>query len=293
MEKVRRLTTMTPTMHDWIGNWQPGREEVDDHVDPARLHSLAATLDLAASPARTVPPLWHWLYCQSPWPLSSDLGADGHPADGPFLPPIPHRRRMFAGGRLGITEPLMVGEPVDREAEVVDVDVKNGRSGEMLFVTVRHEYRQRGAVRIVEEQDLVYRSAAGGAPSGDVNRNPLGESRTPWVSNPRFSSPLLFRFSALTANAHRIHYDAEYATAVEGFPALVVHGPLLAVHMAELVRAKAAHRAVAAFTFRLQRPVFMGDVVQVEGTPTADGAELTVVSGSGVTHASATATFVP
>jgi len=284
---------MTPSMRDWIGNWQPGREEVADRVDPARLHALAATLDLAETPVDTVPPLWHWLYCQSPWPLTKDLGDDGHPADGPFLPPIPHRRRMFAGGRLGITAPLTVGEPVHRQAEVVDASVKNGRSGEMLFVTVRHEYRQRGVVRISEEQDLVYRSAAGSAPTPGVSRNPLGELMTPWASIPRFSPPLLFRFSALTANAHRIHYDADYATAVEGFPALVVHGPLLAVHMAELVRAQAADRAVAAFTFRLQRPVFLGDVVRVEGIPVADGAELAVVSGSGVTHASATATFVP
>ena len=283
---------MTPSMRDWIGNWQPGREEVADRVDPARLHALAATLDLAETPVDTVPPLWHWLYCQSPWPLTKELGDDGHPADGPFLPPIPHRRRMFAGGRLGITAPLTVGKPVHRQGEVVDATVKNGRSGEMLFVTVRHEYRQCGVVRISEEQDLVYRSAAGSAPTPGVSRNPLGEL-TPWASIPRFSPPLLFRFSALTANAHRIHYDADYATAVEGFPALVVHGPLLAVHMAELVRAQAADRAVAAFTFRLQRPVFLGDVVRVEGIPVADGAELAVVSGSGVTHASATATFVP
>ncbi|WP_285028869.1 MaoC family dehydratase N-terminal domain-containing protein [Mycolicibacterium sp. lyk4-40-TYG-92] len=282
---------MAPSMRDWIGNWQPGREEVADHVDPARLHALAATLDLAETPVDVVPPLWHWLYCQSPWPATDDLGEDGHPADGPFLPPIPHRRRMFAGGRLNVTAPLTVGEPVHRRAETVDVAVKHGRSGEMLFVTVRHEYRQRGVVRIIEEQELVYRSDTSGAPAVDVNRNPLGELTTPWSSLPRFSPPLLFRFSALTANAHRIHYDADYATAVEGFPALVVQGPLLAVHMAELVRIHAAGRAVAAVTFRLQRPVFLGDVVRVEGSPTADGAELAVVSGSGVTHASAAVTF--
>ena len=284
---------MAPSMRDWIGNWQPGREEVADHVDPARLHALAATLDLAETPVDVVPPLWHWLYCQPPWPLTDDLGEDGHPADGPFLPPIPRRRRMFAGGRLNVTAPLTVGEPVHRQAETVDVAVKHGRSGEMLFVTVRHEYRQRGVVRISEEQDLVYRSDDGSASSAVINRNPLGENRTPWASTPRFSPPQLFRFSALTANAHRIHYDADYATAVEGFPALVVHGPLLAVQMAELVRSQAAGRAVTAFTFRLQRPVFLGDVVRVEGTPTAGGAELAVVSGSGVTHASAVVTFGP
>lgn len=284
---------MAPSMRDWIENWRPGREEVTDHVDAARMHSLAATLGSADTPVETVPPLWHWLYCQSPWPRTADLGDDGHPAAGPFLPPIPQRRRMFAGGSLSVTTPLIVGEPAHRRAEVVDIAVKNGRSGEMLFVTVRHEYRQRGAVRIVEEQDLVYRSDTGGAPSVEVSRNPLGELITPWSALPRFSPPLLFRFSALTANAHRIHYDADYATAVEGFPALVVHGPLLAVHMAELVRTHAADRAVAAFTFRLQRPVFLGDVVRVEGSPTADGAELAVVSGSGVIHASAAVTFAP
>lgn len=284
---------MIPSMHDWIGSWRPGREESDDLVDPARLHSLAATLGIAESPAEVVPPLWHWLFCQPPWPLTGDLGDDGHPADGPFLPPIPQRRRMFAGGRLRIAAPLTVGEAVHRQAEVTDVAVKNGRSGDMLFVTVRHEYRQHGAVRLVEEQDLVYRSGTGGAAPGEVNRNPLGENRTPWASLPRFSPPLLFRFSALTSNAHRIHYDADYAMAVEGFPALVVHGPLLAVFMSELVRAHAADRAVATFTFRLQRPVFLGDVVRVEGTPADDSAELAVVSGSGVTHASATVTFAP
>jgi 3-methylfumaryl-CoA hydratase len=285
--------SMPPSLRDWVENWRPGLEEVTDDIDAARMHSLAATLGSAETPAETVPPLWHWLYCQSPWPRTADLGDDGHPDAGPFLPPIPQRRRMFAGASLRITTPLTVGEPAHRRAEVVDIAVKNGRSGEMLFVTVRHEYRQRGVVRIVEEQDLVYRSGTAGAPSIEVNRNPLGESRTPWSARPQFSPALLFRFSALTANAHRIHYDADYATAVEGFPALVVHGPLLAVQMAELVRSHAAGRAVAALSFRLQRPVFLGDVVRVEGTPTAGGAELAVVSGSGVTHASAVVTFGP
>lgn len=161
-----------------------------------------------------------------------------------------------------------------------------------MFVTVRYDYRQDGAPRLTEEHDLVYRSDTGTSTPFERVTEPLAAPASPWVIEPTTHPALLFRFSALTANAHRIHYDDRYTTEVEGFPGLVVHGPLLAVYLAELARANSA-RALTGFQFRLLRPVFVGDAISVQGTPDADGqtAELSVVSGAGTTHASAQATF--
>jgi 3-methylfumaryl-CoA hydratase len=145
----------------------------------------------------------------------------------------------------------------------------------------------------VEEQDLVYRSDDGSATPFSRPTEPLGPQTTPWVSHPQVDSALLFRFSALTANAHRIHYDEPYATGVEGFPGLVVHGPLLAVYLAELARRNGPTSGLSGFEFQLRRPVFVGDEFRVQGTPAGDGksASLTVVSGAATTHVTATARY--
>ena len=291
---------MTPTsaaadgLSRYISDWQPEAVDCTDVVTAPRAQALADTLDLADKPAAQdpLPPLWHWVYFPD-WPATAELGPDGHPAAGHFLPPIPNRRRMFAGGRVTMTAPLVVGEPANRHSAIADTRVKHGRTGEMLFVTIRHSYRQNGEVRLVEEQDLVYRSDEGATTSFTRIVEPLAEPSTPWTAQPHTHPVLLFRFSALTGNAHRIHYDEPYAVNGEGYPGLVVHGPLLALYMAELVRANSGGRAVAGFEFRLQRPVFVGDEIRVQGAPSnGDGpVELTVVSGRGTTHASANATY--
>ncbi|SEG69320.1 3-methylfumaryl-CoA hydratase [Thermomonospora echinospora] len=260
-----------------------------DELPPGPAAVLAGVLDRpgdAPGQGEPLPPLWHWLYFLE-WPAQSELGADGHPAHGHFLPPIPERTRMFAGGRLRVHAPLEVGRPAVRTSTLAGVNVKQGRTGEMLFVTVRHEIRQTGELRITDEQDLVYRS--GSAPARhELDTRPLPSSQDPWRLPVAADTPLLFRFSALTANAHRIHYDAPYARDVEGYPGLVVHGPLLAVLMAELPRRHAPERRVTGLTYRFRRPVFLGEQALVTGGP--DG-RLAVVGPSGESRAEATAEF--
>lgn len=280
----------TATLSDYISHWQPQPIRVDDDMDPERSRHLAATLDLADAPGAgdLLPPLWHWLYFLD-WPATSKLGDDGHPEDGPFLPPIPLRRRMFAGGRLTQLRPLTLGTPATRVASVRDITVKHGRSGEMLFVTVHNEYSQDDQPHLIEEQDLVYRSG-GGAPGSAMHEHvPFTAPPAAWTARPQPTATLLFRFSALTANAHRIHYDETYTTATEGFPALVVHGPLLALYMAELLRANTSSQTLRTLEFRINKPVFLGDRIGIHGHPRGRTAELSVVSGAGQIHSTAKA----
>jgi 3-methylfumaryl-CoA hydratase len=278
----------------YVSNWQPDPVEATDVLVPQRARELAATLDLAdeMTPGEPLPPLWQWVYFLD-WPPTADLGADGHPRDGHFLPPIPDRRRMFAGGRMTVNSPLVLGEHAARRSAVIAKTVKHGRTGAMLFVTVRHEYSQNGQIQLLEEQDLVYRSDSGSTTPFSRPTEPLAAQSTPWAAHPITHPALLFRFSALTGNAHRIHYDEPYTTTVEGFPGLVVHGPLLAIFMTELARTNSAGRAISELECRLLRPVFVGDQIRVQGTPAADGgsAELNVVSGNGTSHASARVTY--
>lgn len=277
----------------YVNGWKPEALRSTELLGTARAAELAATLDLDVSPkdGDALPAMWHWVYFPE-WPPTAELGADGHPRDGHFLPPIPHRRRMFAGGRLTIHEPLVLGQPTVRDAEVVSTTVKTGKTGELLFVTVRYAFSQDGRPRMVEEQDLVYRSDNGSSTPFQRVTEPLPAPSTPWVAEPATHPALLFRFSALTSNAHRIHYDHRYTTEVEGFPGLVVHGPLLALYMSELARTN-SDRPVRTFQFRLSRPVFVGDAIRAQGTPAADGAtaELSVTSGADTVHAAAQVTY--
>jgi 3-methylfumaryl-CoA hydratase len=277
-----------------VEDWRPPATDGADVIAARRVRELAASLDIEESFADgdALPVLWHWLFFQD-WPKGNELGADGHPRDGVFVPPIPNRRRMFAGGRLTIVAPLLIGEAATRHAQVTKTSVKHGRSGDLLFVTVRSEYRQRDREVLVEEQDLVYRSDDGSATPFSRPSEPLGPQTTPWVSHPHVDSALLFRFSSLTANAHRIHYDEPYATGVEGFPGLVVHGPLLAVYLAELACCNGPTTGLSVFEFQLRRPVFVGDEFRVQGIPADDGksANLAVVSGLATTHVTAMARY--
>ncbi|MGE3284576.1 MAG: hypothetical protein AB7J32_00575 [Pseudonocardia sp.] len=244
-----------------VAGWSPEPVEHRDAVGEWAVAAFAGLLDVEspAAAGEPVPPLWHWLAFLD-HPAHAALGADGHPAAGHFLPPIPHRRRMFAGGRLQVHAPLRVGEPAARRTSLAALTPRTGRSGEMLFVTLRHEFRVDGELRLVEEQDVVYRSGPPGAarrgpldpaPDGPVRAGPGEIALLP-------DEPLLFGFSALTYNAHRIHYDLGYATGVEGYPGLVVHGPLLALLLLELPRRFDPGHPVRGVTFRLERPAFAG-----------------------------------
>lgn len=278
----------------YVRGWNP-QPVVDTEpmpLEPAR--ALAAVLEVPEHllGSEELPPLWHWVYFLH-WPAHGALGRDGHPTHGHFLPPLPDRRRMFAGGRMTVTRPLQLGQPAERSSSLASATVKHGRSGEMVLVTVRSEFRQHGEFRLVEEQDYVYRSGEGAAkspraaPSGELSW-PDATWKQPFVGDP----VRLFRFSALTANAHRIHYDEPYAREVEAYPGLVVHGPMLVLLMTELARSNRSAANLSTVDYRLHRPVFAGDPVLVAGEPDGDAAELVVRTAPDTVSARAQVTFV-
>lgn len=239
----------------WIGR----EERAEDTLDVGRARALQATLDDPSPPLEAgdpLPPLWHWLYFWVPAPRST-LGPDGHPARGGFLPPIPLPRRMWAGSRLEFPGLLPLGARAARVSRIEDVQLKQGRSGPLAFVTVRHEIRVGDRLAVTDEHDIVYREAAA-RPASETESN-TGEpapAEADWQETVTPDPVLLFRYSALTFNGHRIHYDQPYATRVEGYPGLVVHGPLLATLMLEAARRALPERPVAGFAFRGLRPVF-------------------------------------
>ncbi|MBI3938882.1 MAG: MaoC family dehydratase N-terminal domain-containing protein [Betaproteobacteria bacterium] len=282
---------MTDTFND-LREWVGKTESRTDVAAAWPVAALAATLDRRDREPRAgdpVPPGWHWLYFLEAKP-ACELGADGHPKRGGFLPPVELPRRMWAGGRIEFRRALEVGEALRRDSEIVSVEPKQGRSGNLVFVTVRHTVSASGEVAIVEEHDIVYREAAkpGGAP-------PPGKPapRTaPWQRAVQPDSVLLFRFSALTFNGHRIHYDLEYARNEEHYPALVVHGPLQTILMLDLARGNAP-RPVKRLEYRALHPVFHTERFTVNGAPGADGttAELWTANAEGNYAMSGTAHF--
>ncbi|MBD2895297.1 Mesaconyl-C(4)-CoA hydratase [Actinomadura sp. RB99] len=265
-----------------VGGWSPEPVEAAEVIDAAPSAALAGVLDVEP-PGEELPPLWHWLHFLER-PAQRELGPDGHPLGGHFLPPIPDRRRMFAGGRFRVREPLRVGDTVTRRTELASTAVKQGRSGEMLFVTVRHTFLRAGAEIAVEEQDLVYRSGDAASRPPEVSFD-APDTKAPWTLPVTADPVLLFRFSALTYNAHRIHYDETYATEVEGHGGLVVHGPLLAILCLELPRR--AGLRVNDLSFRARRPVYARQPFVAAGSP--DG-ELSIEAPGGVTAMTATFT---
>jgi 3-methylfumaryl-CoA hydratase len=255
----------TPVDLPHLREWLNRSEQRSDLVTAVPLAALAATLDRDDPEPQTgseVPPLWHWLYF-TPLARQSEIGPDGHPRRGGFLPPVPLPRRMWAGGRLEFMQPLRVGEAITRLSRIVKVDAKTGRSGELVFVTVRHEVSNERGLALTEEHDIVYRDAppagvprgaglaAGAAPAPRVTATDEGFAREIAPD-----AVLLFRYSALTFNGHRIHYDRSYVTEVEGYPGLVVHGPLIATLLLDLLRREQPQARVRRFAFTALRPVF-------------------------------------
>jgi 3-methylfumaryl-CoA hydratase len=255
-----------------LEGWAPEPVEVTGRLDAWPVRAFAGMLDQPVpphAPGDPLPPLWHGFHLLD-HPAQAELGEDGHPAQGRFLPPMPDRRRMFAGGRLEVREPLRVDEVVTRRSSLVSVTPKSGRSGAMVLVTVRHEFVRDGEAVVVEEQDFAYRSQPAGTARGLAPLQPAPGPEEPageWHLRQDTDPAVLFRFSALTYNTHRIHYDHPYVTGVEGYPGLVVHGPLLALLLLELPRRFAPDRRVTAFSYRLQRPAFAGSPVVANGAP--------------------------
>jgi 3-methylfumaryl-CoA hydratase len=242
-------------------------ERAEDIVAPTSVAALAATLDYEAAPAEreALPPLWHWIFFR-PTVRQSLIAEDGHPRKGAFLPDLGLPRRMWAGGRLRFPAPVIVGERITRESRVLDVREKTGRTGKLGFVTVEHRIESNGTLAIEEEHDIVYREA--GTAASAPTAAPDGET---WHRTLIPDETLLFRYSALTFNAHRIHYDTPYVTQTEGYPGLVVHGPLIATLLMDLLRRELPHATVREFSFKALRPCFAGRALHLCGHASGDG----------------------
>ena len=252
--------------------WTGRTETLKDVVTAAPLRMLRATLDLPPDElAGGLPPLWHWLFFL-PSARASELGPDGHPRRGGFLPPVPLPRRMWAGGQLEFFHPLRLGDAIERTSTIQDVTVKSGRTGELCFVRVRHEVTSPRGLALREFHDIVYRpNPAPGAAAPAYDSAAGGE----WCERLVPDDVLLFRYSALTFNGHRIHYDRRYVTEVEGYRGLVVHGPLMATLLAGLGARHFGGREAKSFSFRALKPVIDLQPFDVCGAPQgADAAEL-------------------
>lgn len=263
-------------MHDQIDvallqQWQGRQETWFDEVTAFPLRALKASLEApyagSGEPGDELPPLWHWLYFL-PLHARSMLGEDGHARKGEFLPPVPLPRRMWAGGRFEFLSALRVGDRIKRVSTIVSVKFSQGRSGRLVFVTVRHEIFVGDVMRVWEEHDIVYRDA----PRPDAPQvEPVAAAAGVWRRQALPDEVLLFRYSALTFNGHRIHYDRRYATQLEHYPGLVVHGPLVATLLLDLLQRELPGRGLKTFSFRAVRPSFDGAPLFLNGELQANG----------------------
>ena len=277
-----------PAYEEWIGR----TETHDDTITAWPVAAMSAALDRAdALPQEgdALPPGWHWLYFLQA-KRASELGPDGHPRRGGFLPPVALPRRMWAGGRMAFVRPLRIGEKAQRRSAILDVQRKRGSSGELVFVTVEHVISANGEVAVREEHDIVYRSAA------KPGENPASGKPAPagavWHDSLVADPVLLFRYSALTFNGHRIHYDLDYARQEEHYPGLIVHGPLQITLLLDLCRTH-DQRPVRSLDYRALHPVFHTERFTVNGNPKPDGvsAQLWTANSAGHYAMSATARF--
>ncbi|WP_280266178.1 hypothetical protein [Nocardia wallacei] len=283
--------------------WTPHTVVTEEYVDPAPVAALHAVFDSGAPAVGhgdPLPPLWHWAALPR-WPVSSSLGSDGHPERGSFLPPVELPRRMFAGGEVRWSGEIAVGSTVRREARVVSVTPKTGRSGQLVVVVVEIElFAGQQVPAMVERQNLIYREA--GPPAARTVHpaaiEPVGAPlrRLPdrdWEL--RTDPTVLMRFSAATANSHRIHYDWPYATTVEGYPGLVVHGPLMTLALAETLRLDMPDRTPVRLRHRNLAPLFCPSPARIRRQRDSDTDIAVAVigddSGQPVTHTVLTAEF--
>jgi len=269
----------SPDLQAWVGR----SEERRDVIQSERCVALQAALNLSGdrlSDGDALPPLWHWLYF---WDIAprSELGRDGHPAVGGFMPPVGQARRMWAGSRVTFPGTLGLGEPATRVSTIEKVAEKSGRSGKLVFVTVRHELSGSDGLAVIDEHDIVYREDTGkGASARPGEPAPEGAQ---WVETVDPDPTLLFRYSALTFNGHRIHYDRDYARDVEGYDGLVVHGPLLATMMVGMAAGSLPDRSVSRFEFRGMRPVMDTETFTVNVDPDGeDAVDVWIANGEGM-----------
>jgi len=251
----------------WVGRTETRREV----ITPAPALGLSACLDHVrprAGAGEPLPACWHWLYFLDAVPASG-LGVDGHALRGGFLPPVSLPRRMWAGSRLNLVAPLRVGDEARKVTRIADVRHRRGRSGDLVFLTLHHAVYANGELAIEEEQELVYRGPDRGEVAGDAAPAPAAAQ---WSREVTPDPVLLFRYSALTFNSHRIHYDRAYATGVEGYGSLVVQGPLTATLLLDLLHREMPGAVIAAFEFRAVRPLLEGSPLRLQGR--ADGGDI-------------------
>jgi 3-methylfumaryl-CoA hydratase len=271
----------------WIGR----QEVVEDAMPAFPAAALTATLDKAAppGPGAALPPLWHWIHFLKlhRW---SELAEDGHGKRGDFVPPVPLPRRMFAGARLTFHQPLRIGEPARRVSTIRDLVLKTGRTGRLAFLRIENEFIGPHGLALTEEQDIVYREAPRpGAPEAPPPPEP--PRRADWTRCVTADIAILFRYSALIFNAHRIHYDLPYATGHESYPGLVVHGQLVATLLAELVRENLPAARMTSFHFRALRPLFAGEPFTLNGASAGNAVTLWAQDAGGQVAMEAGATL--
>ncbi|HRF07941.1 MAG TPA: MaoC family dehydratase N-terminal domain-containing protein [Xanthobacteraceae bacterium] len=261
-EKDVLLSSELLTAFPELSDWQPKPLEFTSEIDARNANRMAALFDRAAfAVGDPIPLLWHWAFFQEP-ASQKEIGADGHPKKGGFLPPISLPRRMFAGSRLSFHRPLRVGETYQYIARVADISLKQGRSGTLAFVRIDHSIVDKdGGACLDENQDVVYRGAS--AASQQLNAVSNSIQDWDWEEKVVADPVMLFRYSAVTYNGHRIHYDFPYATQIEGYPGLVVHGPLLATLMTKAISERIPHAQLKKFEFAGKSPVFGGNEFSV------------------------------
>lgn len=271
---------------DWQA-WVGRKETIGERIAPDRVAALAATLGVEGHHAAggALPPGWHWIFFNR-FVRRLELGTDGHPKRGGFLPPVSLPRRMWAGGRLTYHKPLTIGGEGARESTILKVEAKSGRAGRLVFVTVSHSIACDGSPCITEEQDIVYREAAApGSPALAAMPSPQDGA---WSEEVRPDTVLLFRYSSLTSNGHRIHYDQAYAQSEENYPDLVVHGPLTATLLQGFAQRRTG-KSLKSFEFRGVSPLFVSSPFRLEGKGDGRALDLWASGASGALAMRATA----
>ncbi len=278
-------------LRDWIGR----TEEIEERAAAQMVHGLYALLDRADVPKEgdPIPPMAHWCFFQPRVP-ASQIGPDGHPARGGFMPPVPLPRRMFGGARTKYLKPLRVGETMKRVSKIADVQIKSGRTGTLVICTVDNDFFGADGLAMTEQWDIVYRdNPPPNAPAGNSGKTNPAPSDHAWIETVEPNPVMLFRYSAITFNGHRIHYDRKYVTEVEGYPGLIVHGPLTATFLQELALKNMPGRTLTGFDFQARSPLFDTAPFKVAGKPGADGnsVELWSITPEGNLGTLATARF--
>ncbi len=284
-------TTMNGIGLEHLRGWIGRTRSDEDAIAARHARLMAATVGADAASivdGAALPPLWHWLYFLEGLP-PGQLGRDGHAERGGFLPPVPLSNRMWAGGRIAFLAPIRIGCTVRRRSAILNVEHKHGRSGDLVFVTVLHELSTpQGAPLLREEHDLVYRQPA--QATRHTPRPAATESPPDAVGRVTPDSTMLFRYSALTFNGHRIHYDADYCREVEGYPGLVIHGPLVATLLAAHAE-RIGGRALRRYDYRCLAPAFLGDTIALHADVDKDRATLCATLPDGAVSVSAEAAF--